>query len=594
MLKSYVFTLSNVLIFVFLTGFCAAQENLQLVSIVKQKGPVAYRDPIGAVSPDGRLVVFSDSRRLEVQSITGGTLNQLTKNGSFIRYFTWTSNGELITYELGGKGMTWYKYNIQANTSEPLWPDKDVFIVVKPDDTKVNVSRHDLRELTWSLDGKRIAGKTNLNGRAIVIEFEADGNNPKLIADYEDLTSIQWNPSLSGWAGIIINGDDRYIDLDLENPTAPKIKGDVYGKIAFAKDGKSIYYATGNETGTLDLWKQDLETNQKKRLTNFTKDTYDPTISQDGKVLFKLKDYRIFIATVSAQGGPSTTLTEFQSEIPYWHPDGKKISFTYGSWRRVMNDAKYPDIDQNLGWVYVDRETPAEKPDAIIRSSYSEDQGMCWSPNLKWIAFHTHADETDDLWIMSATGNITAQPITKDGFETGWPRWSPDGKWIVSNTADKGDYNFKLIMVGVNQDNGEVTTPQKIFIPPGLESGSITDVQWTSDSESLIVEYVVDANRKEIWCVPAHGGGTGKLIHSFESDQLYSGIGLSSDDQWVAFIAPDDQGYYQLYKVSFDGEKLEQVTFDQTDKTHPVFSPIEDKIAFSVFIYQIIFWSLPD
>jgi len=591
MSKSYLFILSNVLFFIFFTGFCAAQEKLQLVKIVKQKGPVAYRDPIGAISPDGNVVAFSDSRRLQVQPITGGTSNKLTNNGSFIRYLTWTPNGHLITYELGEKSMTWYKYNIQSNTSEPLWPDKDVFIAVQPDDTKINVSRHDLRELTWSLDGKRIAGKANVNGRTVVIQFEAGGNNAKILSDYEYITSIQWNPSLSAWAGIIIKDDERYIDLDIENTTVPKIRGDVYGKIAFTKDGKSIYYATGNDNEILDLWKQDLETNQKIRLTNFTKDTYDPTISQNDKVLFKLKDYRIFIATVSAQGGPSKTLTEFQSEIPYWHPDGKRISFTYGSWRSVMNDAKYPHIDQNLGWANVDRESPAKKPDAIIRASYSEDQGMCWSPNLKWIAFHTHADDTDDLYIMPATGNKTAQSITKGGYETGWPRWSPDGNWIVSTTGTIGDDNMRLIIIGIDQDKGEVTSPQKSIVPLGLESGSFTDVQWTSDSKSLVVEYVVDKNHKEIWVIPTHGS-KGKLIHSFESDQLYSGIGLSSDNQWIVHIAPDDQGYYQLYKVSFDGKTLEQVTFDPTDKAHPVYSPIEDKIAFSVFNYQAIFWVL--
>lgn len=593
MSKSNFFILSSVLFLLCFTSFCTAQDKFQLVSIVKQKGPVAYRDPIAALSSDGKLVAFSDSRRLEIQSITGGTSNKLTKNGSFIRYITWTPNGDLITYELGGESMTWYKYNIQTHTSVPLWPNKDMFIAVKPNGTKVTISRDDLRELTWSLDGKRIAGTANLKGRTVVIEFETGGNNPKVISDYNHITSIQWNPSVSGWAGIIIEDDERYIELDLQNPTAPKIRGDVYGKIAFTKDGKSIYYAVGNENEILELWKRNLETNQKTRLTNFAKDSYDPTISQDGKVLFKLKDYRIFIATVSGQGGPTTTLTEFQSEIPYWHPDGKKISFTYGKWRSVMDDAKYPDIDQNLGWAYVDRESPAKKPDTIVRASYSEDQGMCWSPNLKWIAFHTHADETDDLWIMPATVNKMAQPLTKGGYETGWPRWSRDGKWIVSTTGTKGEDKMGLILIGVDQNKGEVTTPQKRIVSSDLESGSITDVQWTTDSKSLVVEYVVDENRKEIWVIPAHGG-KGKLIHSFESDQLYSGIGLSFDNQWIVYIAPDGEGHYQLYKVSFDGENLEQVTFDPTDKAHPVFSPTEDKIAFSVFNYQVLFWWLHD
>ncbi|WP_299275994.1 hypothetical protein [uncultured Psychroserpens sp.] len=591
MSKSHLFILSNVLFLFFISDFCVAQDEFQLVNIVKQKGPVAYRDPIGAVSPDGKLVAFSDSRRLEIQSITGGISTKLANNGSIIRYFTWTPNGNLITSELGGPRKTWYTYNIQANTSKPLWPDKEAFIVIKPDGTKTEISRHNLRELTWSLDGKHIAGSANLNGRTAVIEFEAGGNNPKVVSDFEHVTSLQWNPNLSCWAGIVIKDDERYIQLDLGNPKAQKISGNIYGKIAFTNDGKSMYYASGNDNKILELWKQNLETNQKQQLTNFSKDTYAPSISKDGKVLFKLKDYRISIATVSGQGGPSTTLTGFQSEIPYWHPDGKRVAFTYGNWRTVMDDAKYPDIDQNLGWAYVNRESPAKQPDTIIRASYSEDQGMCWSPNLKWIAFHTHADKTDDLWIMPVSGDKMEQPLTKGGYETGWPRWSKDGKWIVSTTGTKQGEKMGLIIVGIDQDKGEITSPQKLISPIGLENGSFTDVQWTSDSKSLVVEYVVDDNRKEIWCIPIDGG-KGKLIYSFNSDQLYSGIGLSSNDQWIAYIAPDDQGYYQLYKVSFNGKQLKQLTFDPTDKAHPVFSPVEDKIAFSVFSYKVIFWQL--
>ena len=87
-------------------------------------------------------------------------------------------------------------------------------------------------------------------------------------------------------------------------------------------------------------------------------------------------------------------------------------------------------------------------------------------------------------------------------------------------------------------------------------------------------------------------GGEGKLIHRFESDQLYSGIGLSKDDQWVAFIAPDDNGNFQVFKVSIDGNEVKQVTFDPTDKAHPVYSPTEDRIAFSVFNYEAMFWMI--
>lgn len=85
-------------------------------------------------------------------------------------------------------------------------------------------------------------------------------------------------------------------------------------------------------------------------------------------------------------------------------------------------------------------------------------------------------------------------------------------------------------------------------------------------------------------------GSAGKKIHSFKSDQLYSGIALSYDQKWIAYIAPDDKGNFQLWKVSIDGKEVKQLTFDATNKAHPSASPTDNIFSFTVFNYQSIFW----
>ena len=569
----------------------SAQPTLKLVTSVRQKGPVAYRDPLRSISPDGKLFAYSDLRKLFLQPINGGGLRELEKNGSFIRYLTWTPDSKyIITYELGGKGDTWYRYDIGDLSSTPLWPESRSFTVHQTDDEILEFVRSQLRGLVWSENGQDVAGTVTEQGLTHVVTFDADGSDPQLLTSGEKIESLQWNPARTGWAGIISVDDKRYIDLNLGFEPNQLIEANSYGRMVFAKEGRLMYYAIGNEGGTLDLWGHNLVNNSREKLTNFTRDSYEPSISGDGKLVFKLQDYRIFIATVSGEGGETTTITDFQSEIPYWHPSGDKISFTYGTWRRVMNDAKYPDIAQNLGVVAVDRESPATKPEEVVRASYSEDQGMSWSPNLKWVTFHTHADGTDDIWIQPNGDPAKGKPLSKGGYETGWPRWSPDGNWIVCNTAYSEDRINKLFLIGVDQETGKITKKQQTLIPAGLEAGSFTDSQWTSDSRSLVVEYVVDENHKEIYKIAVNGGGKGELIHRFESDQLYSGIGLSNDNNWVAFIAPDLQGNFQVFKVSMDGSTVKQLTYDPTDKAHPVYSPTENVVAFSVFNYQSIFW----
>ena len=132
-------------------------------------------------------------------------------------------------------------------------------------------------------------------------------------------------------------------------------------------------------------------------------------------------------------GGPTRQLTTFQSETPSYHPTRPLIAFTYGTWRRVVDDAKYPDIAQEIGVVDVSQSLPATKPSEVLEDSDSEDQAMTWSPNGKWIAFHTHREMSDDVWLdrLAATsaarlrriGQLTSASRSSDAA----PKWAGRG-----------------------------------------------------------------------------------------------------------------------------------------------------------------------
>lgn len=566
----------------------AQNAHLQFVKAVRQKGPVAYRDPFGAISPDGKLFAYSDRRQIVIQQIVGGATYELEKHGTFVITLTWLPDSKHIaTYEIGGERKFWYIYDLETKQGSVLWPERKNFMDVS---SKVAIDRSELKDLVWSPDGKHVAGISRLNGKSQLWTIDANGKNEKAWAEKELIESAQWNPTTNSLAGIISENGKRGIQTDLRN-NSQFIPVDCYGPIAFAPDGKKIYYSKANEKKVVDLYQYDISSKSHSQLASFSRDSYAPSVSKDGSVLFKLQDYRVFIAAVNGEGGESKPVTTFMSEISYWHPDGKLLSFTYGNWRRVLDDMNYPHISQDIGYINFDMSKPAEKPDVVVRASYSEDQGMCWSPNNKWIAFHTHADGTDDIWIQPNNDASKGKPLSKGGHETGWPRWSLDGKWIVSNTAHTTDRINKLFIIGVDQETGEATTAQQEIVPPGLEDGIFTDAQWMKDSKSLAIEYVVNPELKEIHIVPINGG-PGKKIHSFKSDQLYSGIALSHDQKWVAYIAPDSKGNFQVFKVSMDGKNVKQLTFDATDKAHPSASPTENIFAFTVFNYQSIFWMI--
>ncbi len=565
------------------------QSPLQFVKAVKQKGPVAYRDPFGSISPDGKLFAYSDRKQIFVQQIAGGATFELQKIGSFVISLVWHPDSQqIITYEIGGERKFWYQYDLNTKAGTVLWPDKKIF---SDKTSNLSIDRSELKDLTWSSDGLLVAGLSRKNGKSQLWIMNSQGNIEKSLIEKTLIESVQWNPGKKSFAGIVEENHQRFIYFDLTDSHSDRVQFDSYGPIAFSPDGNFLYFSLANENKVVDLQKYDIRHKVRTQLSTFSRDSYAPSVSRDGTVLFRLQDYKVFIAAVSGDGGESKPITTFMSEISHWHPNGKLLSFTYGNWRRVMDDMKYPDIAQEIGYINFDINKPTEKPDVIVRASYSEDQGMCWSPNNKWIAFHTHADGTDDIWIQPNNDASKGKPLSTGGHETGWPRWSPDGKWIVSNTAKTADRINKLFLIEMNQETGEPISQQRELTPPGLESGVFTDSQWLNDSKTLVIEYVVNPERKEIHIVPIDGT-PGIKIHSFNSDQLYSGIGLSHDQKWVAYIAPDDQGYFQVFKVSIDGKEVKQLTFDATDKAHPSGSPTDNIFSFTVFNYQSIFWLL--
>ncbi|HCM76855.1 MAG TPA: hypothetical protein DIS90_10765, partial [Cytophagales bacterium] len=198
--------------------------QMQFIKAVKQKGPVAYRDPFGAISPDGKLFAYSDRKQILVQQVVGGATFELEKHGTFVITLNWLPNSQhLVTYEIGGERKFWYIYDLKTKQGTPLWPAKNNFI----DESKsINLERADVRDLTWSLDGKRVAGLSKKNGKTQLWLLDENGDNEKIVVEKDLIESIQWNPSSNSFAGIVEENKNRFIQLNLEDTNSEKIKVD--------------------------------------------------------------------------------------------------------------------------------------------------------------------------------------------------------------------------------------------------------------------------------------------------------------------------------------------------------------------------------
>ncbi len=505
-----------------LTRAPAEPPRLMWVATAHQYGPVGYRDPAAAISPDGRSIAYSEGRFLRVRPIGGGPDIDLPAGGAQIRRVAWSADGRTILTD-GTTAGSWARYDPRLRTRDPL-PERPTF--------------HEPACIESTGGRARIA--MPCGGNAIALQ-------PDLVP---------------------------------------------YGPIALSPDRTTLYFAAPNDAGTVDLWSVAFSGGRAHRLTAFSGDTYAPSVAADGTVLFKVQSYRTVVARAAADGGITERLADFRSETPSWHPSGAWLGITYGTWRRVIDDAKYPDIAQEAGIIGVAPGEIATQVAQVVDDSISEDQSLCWSPNGRWIAYHSHKEQSDDIWLRPANGTAPGRRISflGRGAETGWPRWSPDGRWVLFDGAAKPGGASTLFVIGVGQEAGEVTaTPQAIDIR-GVEA-EISHAEWLGGSSDTIVAVAKEEPGRHVILVVPRAGGEARVVHRFASEHDTPGLGVSPDGRDVAFVAPAPDGYFQIFRMPLAGGAPIQITRDPSNKTQPAWSPDGRSVAFTVWSYEAQFWT---
>jgi WD40 repeat protein len=554
--------------------------QLSYVTTAHQLGVVGYRDPVGAISPDGKHFAYSEGRFIRVVPIGGGAPVTLAPPAEGqIRHLIWTTNSHVAIEDATPSGR-WWLYDLAKDGRARLGTlDRN----------------NELRQLTCRGTGEGCSG----------LRFTSGGAELASLASDVEVRGIQGRiEGRASWPAFRMNGDiGCVVNVRLTLPcggVALKFDPDrdVFGPIAFSPEGNTVYFSSPNDRGMVELWSADLATRRARQLSNFSRDAYAPSVSSDGTVVFKVQSYRTHLADVAFEGGPTRQLTTFQSETPSYHPTRPLIAFTYGTWRRIIDDAKYPDIAQDIGVIDIAPafrrgiSSPATKPSEVLEDSDSEDQAMTWSPNGKWIAFHTHKEMSDDIWLRPADGSQPDKRITflGRGAEVGWPRWSPDGKTVLLNGARKSDGASVLYTIGVNQDTGALTSDLREVKVEGI-TGEMGHAEWLPGSTTVVATVKEGPGRHAIFSAPV-GGGRVTVIHRFDTEHDFSGLGVSTNGRFVAFAAPAPDGFYQIFVKTIGGATpAVQLTTDRSHKTQPTFSPDGARVAFTVWSYEAAFWS---
>jgi TolB protein len=189
----------------------------------------------------------------------------------------------------------------------------------------------------------------------------------------------------------------------------------------WSPDGKYLMLNTPGKLWRLPLATGAMEpiaTGEVKGINN------DHGISRDGKLL-TISAGNIY--TLPATGGEPKQITNRKPS--YFHgfsPDGKWMAFC-------------AQRDNNFDIYRIPTEGGTEER---LTSHPGYDDGSEYSPDGKWIYFNSNRTGSWDIWRMPANGagpgDAKAEQVTSDEMEDWFPHLSPDGKWLVLISFEKG------------------------------------------------------------------------------------------------------------------------------------------------------------
>lgn len=527
----------------FFTTFalCAFMLAGQFVSVGQEAAndrPLWMR--YSAISPDGKTIAFTYKGDIFTVPVTGGEARQITSNSAFDTNPVWSPDGSRIafaSYRLGGADV----FIVDREGGEPerltthsakeipvAFLDNTTLLYsasIQPSAESMQFPSGFSQVYAVSTEGGRPAmfSTLPLNG----ISFSKDGKS-FLYYDtkgYEDnwrkhhtssVTRDVWMCEFEGTN--VKNGKFTKISVFNGEDRDP----------VYAPDGKSFYWLS-EQDGTFNVWKADLDGSYQKQITHFEGNPVRfLTVANDGTLCF---GYDGEIYTVNPAGVQQKvdisiiadkqdrdlikTPVRYANDIAV-SKDGKQIAFIYrgdvyvtmSEYATTKRITSTPEQERNIDFAPDGRSLIySSERDGLwqvyMSSIVNEDEKLfpycteikeervtnsdnpsfqpLFSPDGKEIAFLENRTAIRVINLETKEVRTVMDGKYEYSYSDGdqWYQWSPDGKWILSNSIFVGGWNNKDVALLDASGNGTMHN---------LTNSGYTDAnaKWVLDGKAMI------------------------------------------------------------------------------------------------------------
>ena len=523
----------------------------------------------GIPSPAGDRVVFADyaadGRSLTVYDVATGDRVVTRAQGGRSRV-TWSPDGSRVVYvdRHSDRHGVWTLDPTTGRESRIVDPgDARIdYPRLLPDGT-VTALRYADADTAW------VAYAPGSGGAASVVVDRAGGWVSPVRSP--DGHVVAYFRAAGGRADIavteIASGETRTLAADLQLGWDRRVEWSPTGRVLHltaAGIGDSLFVA----------WRVPLDGGPAARLEHNGRDVLAATPLADGRVALSVYHTRTAVGLVPVTGGEPTDVTTTGSTsafLPSWHPAGETLGFITFSWRRV----RMP-IDFDLGALDLDAEGTPTGTVRTLLSEDGEDYGAAWSPDGRWLAFHSHMEQSDDIWLVAVGGGERPTRLTHfgPGADTGEPDWSPDGRTLAfsSHGPPLEGNPGSVYSVAVDPATG-FAVADPVRVPLDGFRGYAMGARFSPDGERLaFYGRSFEDGRVTVYTVPA-AGGTPAAVISFANGEPYSAPEWGADGASLFYSRNDGAGPFQVWRVDIPTGATEQVTTGVLGALQPSLSP---------------------